>query len=65
LRDRCAAIAQELDALLRTVVDYDSVDREVKMEERMVYDRYFAPLTQGVLLHKWQESYKDFAAADM
>lgn len=68
LRDVAAnnsAIVQELDALLRTVVDYDVVDREVKMEERMVYDRYFGSLAEEELLQRWQASYEGFTAADM
>jgi len=60
-----ADIVKALDQLLRSVVDYDSVDREVKEEERMLYDRYFKSLPAKQLHNKWANTYHGFDDEDM
>jgi len=46
-------------------VDYDAVDKEVKMEERMVYDRYYkGHLSEAQLRKAWGKTYKGFDDAD-
>jgi len=59
------ATAKMLDDLLRSVVDYDSVDREVKMEERMLYDRYYKSMSNTDLQNNWEKAYKGFSDSDM
>lgn len=58
-------VASMLDTLLRNVVDYDSIDREVKMEERMLYDRYYKMLPSAHLQKQWERSYENFDGEDM
>merc|ERR1712194_562360 len=53
--------ARELDGLLRGVVDYDAVDKEVKMEEKMLYDRYYYNVYGTFQLYKqWRDVYTGF-----
>jgi len=56
--------ARMLDSLLRSVVDYDAVDREVKTEERMLYDRYYKVLPEHQLQSELEAAYKGFDAGD-
>jgi len=68
LHDVSAANAETckaLDTLLRGVVDYEAVDQEVKMEERMLYDRYYKDQPQADLQKEWQKSYMGFDDGDM
>merc|ERR1712083_1029468 len=51
---------ETLDKLLRRTVDYDAVDREIKMEVRMPFDRYFPNLTMS----QWEKTYKGFDQSD-
>eukprot|EP00931_Biecheleriopsis_adriatica_P103325 TRINITY_DN78175_c0_g1_i1.p1 TRINITY_DN78175_c0_g1~~TRINITY_DN78175_c0_g1_i1.p1 ORF type:complete len:605 (+),score=92.73 TRINITY_DN78175_c0_g1_i1:63-1817(+) len=60
-----AEVAKELDDILRSVVDYVSVDREVKMQERMIYDRYYMPLGKMQLHKEWQNAYDNFDEGDL
>lgn len=51
---------EKLDKLLRRTVDYDVVDREIKMEERMLFDRYFP----NPSMSQWRKTYKGFDQSD-
>lgn len=59
-----AKTVKMLDDLLRSVVDYDAVDKEVKMEERMLYDRFYKTLPAKQLQAQWEREYKGFDDAD-
>eukprot|EP00928_Gymnodinium_smaydae_P042720 TRINITY_DN28727_c0_g3_i1.p1 TRINITY_DN28727_c0_g3~~TRINITY_DN28727_c0_g3_i1.p1 ORF type:complete len:595 (+),score=47.68 TRINITY_DN28727_c0_g3_i1:59-1843(+) len=65
LWSKSSSIAKHLDSLLRSVVNYEAVDREVKMEEKMLYDRYYKHMSQHALQRRWEIAYKGFDAADM
>jgi len=61
-------VASDLDALLLSVVDYGKVDREVKMEEKMLYDRFYKQsknFSQHDLLALWAQRYQGFSADDL
>jgi len=60
-----ADVAGMLDALLRTVVDYPAVDREIKMEEKMLFNRFFANLTEDKLRTQFNKKYNGFDDNDM
>jgi len=58
--------AARLDALLRSVVDIDAVDRLVKMDEKLVYDRFWKnSFSKEKLLKQWESSYAGFNETDM
>jgi len=53
-----------LDNELRRTVDYEAVDRELKMEERMLYDRFYSSLGETAARQRWEWNYKGFDDGD-
>jgi len=53
-------IVLALDKELLLSVDYEAVDRELKMEERMLYDRFYANKGEKTIRRNWELDYKGF-----